>query len=123
MKNKKTNEKKNIVITLLLIALIFSGLLNIFNAITENDSEKTMFYSASYISIQDGDFNKDYNFTYNSSYVKIELIQEKKELKITPVKTGDTTLKVDYITDSGENKTVSYEIDVRKGLSLEIKNK
>lgn len=52
-----------------------------------------------------------------------KIVARKIELKVTPVKTGDTTLKLDYITDSGENKTVSYEINVRKGLSLEIENK
>lgn len=123
MKKRKTSDKKNTIITILAIALVISGLLNIFTEIIGKDAKETMLYNSSLISVQDGNFNKDYKFIYNSSYIKVELLENKNELKITPIKIGDTKLEINYITISGENKTVSYEINVRKGLSLEIENK
>ena len=123
---KKKNQKKdnkNIIITILALCVIVGGIFNILNELADKKEKDTSIYNASIISIVDGDFSKNYSFEYNSSYVKVEEDIIKKEVKVTPIKQGDTTLKINYITTSGENKTLSYEISVRNGLSLNIKDK
>ncbi len=124
MKKKNVkNGKKDIIIIVLAIIVLISGIWNILNILREDKELRTSFYSASYLSLLDGDFDKEYNFTYNSSYIKVEFEKEKKEIKVTPIKPGDLTLKIDYTTNFGEKKTKTYDISIRKGLSIEIENK
>ena len=122
-KSKVRNDKKNIIITILAICVLVGGLLNVFRELRDLKERETTFYSSSYLSITDCDFNANYNFDYNSSYIKVELLEDEKQIKVTPTKPGDTTLKINYVSILGENKSFSYEISVRKGLSIDIEKK
>ena len=110
-------DKKNIIIIMLVIVIMF-GLIYI---IKENKDRNIVYYDSSYLLVSDGDFSKEYYFTYDSNYINVELINN--EIKITPIKKGNTVLMVDYITNTSEKKTLSYNIDVRNGLFLEIGDK
>lgn len=123
MKKKRTKDKKNIIIIILALCVIAGGIFNILNELADKKEKDTAIYNPSIISIVDGDFSKNYSFEYNSSYVKVEEDIIKKEIKIIPVKVGETLLKINYVSTSGEKKNVSYEIKVRSELSLKIDNK
>ena len=121
-KGKTKKDKKDMVIAILATCILVGGLLNIFKELRDLDEKNNSFYSSSYLSVPDFDFNEGYNIGYNSSYIKVELLKEQKQILVTPVKSGDTELKIKYKTTSGEDKSLSYSISVRKGLSLEIED-
>ena len=121
-KGKMKKDKKDMVIAILATCILVGGLLNIFKELRDLDEKNNSFYSSSYLSVPDFDFNEGYNIGYNSSYIKVELLKEQKQILVTPVKSGDTELKIKYKTTSGEDKSLSYSISVRKGLSLEIED-
>ena len=123
MKKKKSSDKKNIIIIVLTICVLAGGLLNILNELADKNDGDATIYSASNVVISDGDFSKNYSFEYNSSYIKVEEDIIKKEIKIIPIKSGKTSLKINYVSVSGENKSVSYEIKVLNELLLKIDNK
>ncbi len=110
------------VIAIFATCILVGGLLNIFKELRDLDEKNNSFYSSSYLSVPDFDFNEGYNIGYNSSYIKVEILKEQKQILVTPVKSGDTELKIKYKTTSGEDKSLSYSISVRKGLSLEIED-
>ena len=58
----------------------------------------------------------------NSNYIKVELLRDEKQIKVIPTNPGNTTLKISYMSISGKSKSLSYNISVRKGLSLDIEN-
>ena len=123
MTKKKSNDKKNIIIIVLVICFLAGGLLKILNELADKNDGDATIYSASNVVISDGDFSKNYSFEYNSSYIKVEEDVIKKEIKIIPIKSGETSLKINYVSVSGENKSVSYEIKVLNELVLKIDDK
>ena len=53
MRKKKNTDKKNIIITILVVLVIASGILNIIHELTSKDFEKPKYFNLSYIPISD----------------------------------------------------------------------
>ena len=121
MRKKKNTDKKNIIIAILAVLIIVSGVLNIIHELTDKDSE-TKYFNLSYIPISYGDFSKKFEFNYNTDYIKVNILPEENKLEITPIKEGNTTLKISYHTVTGEEKNISHEISVHSRLFTEIDN-
>ena len=119
---KKNTDKKNIIITILAVLVIASGVLNIIHELKNKDFDKTKYYNLSYILISDADFSKKIEFNYDTDYIKVNLLPEENKLEITPIKEGNTTLKIAYTTNTGEEKNISHEISVHSRLFSDIDN-